>query len=67
MAYMGNRVEGTLSEHTSNIIKSFDECLVEPNNTLNKAADLKTKKNWKNKINKQTISYEDAMKSLSNK
>ena len=67
MAYMGNRVEGTLSEHTSNIIKSFDECLVEPNNILNKAADLKTKKNWKNKINKQTISYEDAMKSLSNK
>lgn len=67
MTYIWNRVERVPTEHVSNITKSFDEWLVEQNNKLNKERDLVKKKNMKAKINKQTISYQDAMKSLSNK
>lgn len=67
MTYIWNRVERVPSEHTSNIESSFDKWLAEQNNILNKERDLVKKKNMKAKINKQTISYKDAMKSLSNK
>jgi len=67
MTYIWNRVERVPTEHASNITKSFDEWLAEQNNKLNKERDLVKKKNMKAKINKQTISYQDAMKSLSNK
>ncbi len=67
MTYIWNRVERVPTEHVSNITKSFDEWLAEQNNKLNKERDLVKKKNMKAKINKQTISYQDAMKSLSNK
>ncbi len=67
MTYIWNRVERVPTEHTANITKSFDEWLAEQNNKLNKERDPVKKKNMKAKINKQTISYQDAMKSLSNK
>ena len=67
MTYIWNRVERVPSEHTSNIETSFDKWLAEQNNILNKERDLLKQKRMRAKINKQTSSYQDAMKSLSNK
>ena len=64
--YIWNRADRVPNEHTSNITKSFNGWLVEQNNKLNKATDLKTKRNLKNKIRSQTIAYENAISSIPN-
>jgi hypothetical protein len=63
MTYIWNRVEKVPSEHTPNITKSFNEWLKDKNEQL-KTADLNKQKSIKNSIRQQTISYEDAMRSI---
>ena len=66
--YIWNRADRVPEElKPERITTSFNHWLNQEQYKLKKATDLKTKRNLKNKIRKQTIAYEDSINFIRNK